>query len=160
MFAKAAPPTCGGRQCWNAAIASMLAVCGSMQEEELQERERFADNVERELHELRRKETVMNEEQTRMQSINEELRGKLEDSKQQLKGNEQMIRWLNAQVLTAVRATTVFFCQPPSHMHACSTGMLEHTREDVRCMHHFPTRQAPCCSHVLRYYRAQHERCR
>lgn len=34
-----------------------------------------------------------------LQAEVEDLRGKLEDSKTQLQGNEQMIRWLNNQVL-------------------------------------------------------------
>lgn len=33
-----------------------------------------------------------------LRAENTELRGKLEDSKQQLQSNEQMIRWLNQQV--------------------------------------------------------------
>jgi F0F1-type ATP synthase delta subunit len=49
------------------------------------------------LQELQREHASVLVEHASLQSTNDELRGKLEDSKQQLKGNEQMIRWLNSQ---------------------------------------------------------------
>jgi spindle assembly abnormal protein 6 len=37
-----------------------------------------------------------------LKADNGELRAKLEESKQQLQSNEQMIRWLNQQVSTSL----------------------------------------------------------
>jgi len=75
-----------------------------LQEEELQTRERALEASEREIAALKRTLEALHGEAARTADANEELRAKLEDSKQQLKGNEQMIRWLNAQV-RAGRAT-------------------------------------------------------
>jgi chromosome segregation ATPase len=71
--------------------------CARVQEEELAEREKAADGASRELHELRRAHAAAADEHARLQAAHDDLRAKLEDSKQQLKGNEQMIRWLNGQ---------------------------------------------------------------
>ncbi len=37
-----------------------------------------------------------------LQEDNENIRGKLEESKHQLQGNEQMIKWLNNQVRISI----------------------------------------------------------
>lgn len=83
------------------------------QEEELQERERSNDERVRELHELSRTHSAMCDEHARIQAVNGELRSKLEDSKQQLKGNEQMIRWLNSQVTFPFLVVTRVAPSPP-----------------------------------------------
>jgi hypothetical protein len=74
-----------------------------VQEEELQDREQALIDVERKLQDAQRQVGILQEENEKACRVNEELRSKLEDSKQQLKGNEQMIRWLNAQVCRASR---------------------------------------------------------
>ena len=69
-----------------------------MQEEELQEREAAGARLTHSLQELQREHTAALAERAAAAGANDELRAKLEDCAQQLKGNEQMIRWLNAQV--------------------------------------------------------------
>jgi hypothetical protein len=79
------------------------------------------------LQELQWKQASLLSELAALQSTNDELRGKLEDSKQQLKGNEQMIRWLNSQArshplswLIPKKISHAAKCQtPPDSMHVC-----------------------------------------
>jgi chromosome segregation ATPase len=69
-----------------------------VQEEEVQNRDQALEAAGREIQDLKRLHAATGDDATRMQSIIDDLRSKLEESKQQLKGNEQMIRWLNTQV--------------------------------------------------------------
>ena len=69
-----------------------------MQEEELGEREKAADAAAKQLAAQQSALSTANKEKELLEEVQANLRGKLEESKQQLKGNEQMIRWLNAQV--------------------------------------------------------------
>ncbi|GIL47125.1 hypothetical protein Vafri_4030 [Volvox africanus] len=71
------------------------------QEEELQQREQALTSAMRELAALGQQLESQRNELGGLQAENESLRGKLEDSKQQLLSNEQMIRWLNQQVTEA-----------------------------------------------------------
>ena len=73
------------------------------QEEELQQREQDSATSARQLAELQTSATAAEDARARAEAVNGDLRGKLEDSKQQLQGNEQMIRWLNAQVWSTTK---------------------------------------------------------
>lgn len=81
-----------------------------MQEEELQEREAASARLTHSLQELQREHTAALAEAAAAGAANDELRGKLDDCAQQLKGNEQMIRWLNAQVLFCAIVTKRWWC--------------------------------------------------
>jgi regulator of replication initiation timing len=69
-----------------------------MQEEEVHNRDQALEAAGREIQDLKRQQAAGGDEAARMQCTIDDLRAKLEESKQQLKGNEQMIRWLNTQV--------------------------------------------------------------
>ncbi|PNH08928.1 Spindle assembly abnormal protein 6 [Tetrabaena socialis] len=71
------------------------------QEEELQQREQSLSGAMRELTTLSQQAEALRLELGGLRGDNEALRGKVEDSKQQLLSNEQMIRWLNQQVTDA-----------------------------------------------------------
>ena len=97
-----------------------LQSCTHAQEEELQQREQDSATSARQLAELQTAATASEDARARAEAVNGDLRGKLEDSKQQLQGNEQMIRWLNAQVWSttkrdAFRATCASSLQTPSN---------------------------------------------
>ncbi|KXZ47486.1 hypothetical protein GPECTOR_35g924 [Gonium pectorale] len=68
------------------------------QEEELQQRDQALSSAMRDLTLQGQQLESLRSELGGLQAENESLRGKLEDSKQQLQSNEQMIRWLNQQV--------------------------------------------------------------
>ncbi|GLC45099.1 hypothetical protein PLESTB_001468100 [Pleodorina starrii] len=71
------------------------------QEEELQQREAALANAMRDLTALGQQLESQRVELSGLQGENEALRGKLEDSRQQLQDNHNMIRWLNEQVTQA-----------------------------------------------------------
>lgn len=63
----------------------------------MQSRDQALEAAGREIQELKRQQAAADDDAARKQSVIDDLRVKLEESKQQLKGNEQMIRWLNTQ---------------------------------------------------------------
>ena len=69
------------------------------QEEELQAREQALASALRELQGLTAAVEVARGERAGLGAENSELRSKLDESKAQLQSNEQMIRWLNQQVI-------------------------------------------------------------
>ena len=70
------------------------------QEEELQQRDQALGNALREVQSLTQAVNASRAEAGSVAAENVDLRTKLEESKQQLQSNEQMIRWLNQQVGT------------------------------------------------------------
>lgn len=68
------------------------------QEEEMQQRDQALGSARRDLAALTQQLEMQRTELSGLQAENDSLRGKLEDSRQQLQSNEQMIRWLNQQV--------------------------------------------------------------
>lgn len=68
------------------------------QEEELQQRDQALGNALREVQSLTQAVNASRAEAGSVAAENVDLRTKLEESKQQLQSNEQMIRWLNQQV--------------------------------------------------------------
>lgn len=52
-----------------------------------------------------------------LQSDNAELRAKLEESRQQLQSNEQMIRWLNQQVSSSGEPCHMLTQTAEAHVH-------------------------------------------
>lgn len=70
------------------------------QEEELQQRDQALGNALREVQSLTQAVNASRAEAGTVAAENVDLRTKLEESKQQLQSNEQMIRWLNQQVGT------------------------------------------------------------
>lgn len=69
-----------------------------MQEEEISKHEKTGELARKEMEDLRRQLTDCCSEMEHEKASNNDLKLKLADCKQVLEGNEQMIRWLNAQV--------------------------------------------------------------